>query len=362
LKVPPVDLVRQNSPFAREFHEILNEILSDGRFVLDGRLERFEGEFARYVGVKHALGVNSGTDALVLSLRALGVGRGDEVITTPFTFYATVEAILLVGAKPVFADIEPETFNLNPEAVADAMGGSTKVILPVHLYGQAAEVERMRYPGVAILEDAAQAAGATRHGARVGSLGDIAAFSFYPTKNLSALGDGGAITTDDPSLADGVRRLRIHCQVGKYEHADVGYNSRLDEIQAAFLSVKLRHLDSWNDRRRAIARRYSEALEDVVITPKVLEGNEHVFHQYTIRTDARDALKDFLIGRGIGVSVFYPVPLHLQKPLREFGYRRGEFPEAERASREVLSLPIYPELEDWQIDYVIESVRRFFGQ
>ena len=363
MKVPPVNLVRQNGAFKEEYEKALKEILADGKFVLGPRLRAFEEEFAKYVGVSYALGVNSGTDALVLGLRALGVGKGDEVITTPFTFYATVEAILLVGARPVFADIDPRTFNLNPEAVKDALNGRTKAILPVHLYGQAARVEEMRFPGVALLEDAAQASGAERKGKKVGSLGDAAAFSFYPTKNLSALGDGGAITTDDPEVAGRVRRLRIHCQGEKYVHEGVGYNSRLDEIQAAFLRVKLRHLDRWNRRRREIARIYTEALKDLVITPHVEEGNTHVFHQYTVRTEDRDGLKDYLLSRGIGVSVFYPVPLHLQRVLREeFGYREGQFPEAERAAKEVLSLPIYPEMEDWQVEYVVESVRRYFGR
>ncbi len=363
MKVPPVNLVGQNAPFEEEFVEALREILSDGRFVLGPRLRAFEEEFARYVGVAHALGVNSGTDALVLALRALGVGKGDEVVTTPFTFYATVEAILLVGAKPVFADIDSRTFNLNPEAVREAITERTKVILPVHLYGQAARVEEMRFPGVALLEDAAQSVGAERKGKKVGSLGDAAAFSFYPTKNLSALGDGGAITTNDPDVADRVRRLRVHCQSDRYVHDGVGYNSRLDEIQAALLRVKLQHLEEWNGRRRGIARTYTEALKEVVITPHVDEGNVHVFHQYTIRTEDRDGLRDYLLSRGVGVSVFYPVPIHLQRVLREeFGYREGQFPEAERAAKEVLSLPIYPEMEDWQVEYVIESVKGYFGR
>ncbi len=363
MKVPPVNLVKQNEAFREEFEAALREILSDAHFVLGPRLRKFEEEFARYLGVGYAIGVNSGTDALVLSLRAIGVGRGDEVITTPFSFYATVEAILLVGAKPVFADIDPRTFNLNPEAVREAITPRTKAILPVHLFGQAAEVERMGFPNVRVVEDAAQAAGAERFGRKVGSLGDVAAFSFYPTKNLSALGDGGAITTGDREVAERVRRLRVHCQTGKYVHEGVGYNSRLDEIQAAFLSVKLKHLDRWNARRREIANLYTEALKDTVITPYVAEGNLHVFHQYTVRVEDRDGLRDFLLKRGVGVSVFYPVPLHLQRVLREeFGYREGQFPEAERAAREVLSLPIYPEMEDWQVEYVIESVKRYYGK
>ncbi len=363
MKVPPVDLVKQNSRFWEEFKRVLAEVLSDGRFVLGPRLKGFEEEFARYIGVPHALGVGSGTDALVLSLRALGVGPGDEVITTPFTFYATVEAVMLVGAKPVFADIDPLTFNLNAEAVRDALSERTKVVLPVHLYGQAAEVENMRFDGIPLLEDAAQAVGAVRKGQKVGALGDAAAFSFYPTKNLSALGDGGMITTKSGEIAQRVERLRVHCQREKYIHDDVGYNSRLDDLQAAFLSLKLRLLDSWNERRRRIAETYTEALKDVVITPSVGEGNIHVFHQYTVRTDERDRLREHLIKNGIGVSVFYPLPLHLQKVLMErYGYRRGQFPEAERASEEVLSLPIYPEMEEWQIEYVIEKVREFFGR
>lgn len=363
MKVPPVNLVKQNALFREEFERTLKEILSDGHFVLGPRLKRFEEEFSRYIGVNYTVGVNSGTDALVLALRALGVGKGDEVITTPFSFYATVEAVLLVGARPVFADIDPDTFNLNPEAVGGAITRRTKVILPVHLYGQPARVEDMRYPGVKVLEDAAQAVGAERKGEKVGSLGDAAAFSFYPTKNLSALGDGGAITTDDPNIAERARKLRVHCQTDKYVHEDVGYNSRLDEIQAAFLTVKLRYLERWNARRREIASVYTRELGGVVKVPHVEEGNVHVFHQYTIRAESRDDLADYLRRKGIGVSVFYPVPLHLQRVLKEeFGYREGQFPEAERAAKEVLSLPIYPEMEDWQVEYVVESVREYYGK
>ncbi len=363
MKVPPVNLVRQNAPFREEFERALREILSDGHFVLGPRLRKFEEEFSRYIGVNHTVGVNSGTDALVLSLRALSVGKGDEVITTPFSFYATVEAILLVGARPVFADIDPDTFNLNPEAVENAITPKTKAVLPVHLYGQPARVEEMRYPGVKVLEDAAQAVGAERKGKKVGSLGDAAAFSFYPTKNLSALGDAGAITTDDPHIAGRARRFRVHSQTDKYVHDDVGYNSRLDEIQAAFLTVKLRYLERWNARRREIASVYTRELKGIVKVPYVDEGNVHVFHQYTIRAEKRDDLADYLRRKGIGVSVFYPVPLHLQRVLKEeFGYREGQFPEAERAAKEVLSLPIYPEMEDWQVEYVIESIRGYYGK
>jgi len=363
LKVPPVNLIKQNARFKREFLGSLEELIESGQFVLGEELKRFEKEFATFLGVKHTLGVGSGTDALVLSLRALDVKRGDEVITTPFTFYATVEAIMLVGAKPIFADIDPETFNLLPEAVEEALTSKTKVILPVHLYGQAAKVEEMRFDGIAVLEDAAQAVGARRGERTVGSLGDVAAFSFYPTKNLSALGDGGAISTDSDILAERIKRLRIHCQSEKYVHEGIGYNSRLDSLQAAFLRIKLKYLKIWNEKRREIAQTYTEALRDLVQTPKELEGNYHVFHQYTIRTERRDELVEYLRQRGVAVSVFYPVPMHLQRPLRDrFGYRKGQFPEAERAAKEVLSLPIYPEMDNWQVEYVVESVRSFFGR
>jgi len=346
--------------FEEDFLKALSEIIRSGQFVLGKNVQSFEEESAKYLGVKYSLGVNSGTDALVISLRALGIGRGDKVVVPAFSFYATVEAVLLVGAEPIIVDINEDTFNIDPEAVR-ALNSNFKCIIPVHLFGQMAEVERLKFDGVFILEDAAQAFGASRFGKKAGSWGDISAFSFYPTKNLSALGDGGLIATNNEKLYEIAKALRVHGSFGdKYSNEMVGYNSRLDEIQAAFLLIKLKKLDEWNKKRNEIAKIYNEALKDLVKVPKVAEGNYHIYHQYTIRTDKRDELFEFLKKNGISASIYYPKPLHLQKPLLDLGYKLGQLPVSEKVSREVLSLPIYPEMKDSQINYVIEKVREFF--
>lgn len=360
LNVPPIDLVKQNLQFEEEFLKAFSEIIRSGQFVLGENLRKFEEESAKYLGVKYSLGVNSGTDALVISLRALGIGKGDKVVVPAFSFFATVESVLLVGAEPIIVDIREDTFNIDPEAVK-SLDGKFRCIIPVHLFGQMAEVERLKFEGVFILEDSAQAFGASRFGRKAGSWGDISAFSFYPTKNLSALGDGGLITTNNERFYEIAKALRIHGSFGdRYSNEMVGYNSRLDEIQASFLLIKLKKIDDWNKRRNEIAKIYDEALKDLVIIPKVLEGNYHIYHQYTIRTERRDELFEFLRKNGIYASIYYPKPLHLQKPLLDLGYKVGQFPISEKISREVLSLPIFPEMEDWQINYVIEKVREFF--
>ncbi len=361
--VPPINLRKQHEKLKEELLNSFKSLVESGNFILGDNVESFEKKAAEYLGVKFSLGVGSGTDALVISLRALGIGRGDKVITTTFSFFATVESVLLVGATPVLVDIDEETFNISVEGVRSALREDVKCILVVHLFGQMAEVESLKYEGVHLVEDAAQAFGARRRGFKAGSFGDVAAFSFYPTKNLSALGDGGLITTNNERLYNIARALRVHGSFkDKYHHELIGYNSRLDELQAAFLLIKIKYVDEWNRKRNLIARIYNDALKDVVITPKVAKGNFHIFHQYTIRTDKRDELFEFLRRKGIGVNIYYPIPLHLQKPLMEMGYKQGQFPVVERVSREVLGLPIYPELEDWQINYVIESVREFFGK
>ncbi len=361
LLVPPVDLRKQNLQFKEEFLKALSEIIDSGVFVLGKNVEDFEDGVCEYLGVKYSLGVNSGTDALVISLRAMGIGKGDKVIVPAFSFFATVEAVLLVGAYPVIVDIDGETFNIDVNAVNSDVVSGVKCIIAVHLFGQMAELEKLKFNGVHLLEDAAQAFGASRFDKKAGNWGDMAAFSFYPTKNLSALGDGGLITTNNEKFYQISKALRVHGSFGdRYSNDMVGYNSRLDEIQAAFLLIKLKKIDEWNKRRNRIAKIYDEALKDYVITPKVLEGNYHIYHQYTIRTDKRDELFKFLRDKGIGVMIYYPKPLHLQKPLLDLGYKEGQLPVAERVCNEVLSLPIYPEMEDWQVEYVIDSILEFF--
>ncbi|NLE77074.1 MAG: DegT/DnrJ/EryC1/StrS family aminotransferase, partial [Chloroflexi bacterium] len=291
---------------------------------------------------------------------------GDEVITTPFTFVATANTISRAGARPVFVDIDPTTFNLDPARVEQAITARTRAIVPVHLYGQPAEMapllELAQARGLATVEDAAQAIGARYRGQPVGALGQIGCFSFYPTKNLGAYGDAGLVTTNDPGLAEGLDTLRRHGGRGNYYHERVGYNSRLDELQAAVLRVKLRHLPAWNERRRAIARRYSQALQAAPVgLPVEAAGTEHVYHQYTIRAPQRDKLRQALAAEGIGSMVYYPLPLHRQEMYRSLGLGLGSYPQAERAADEVLSLPIYAELADAQVDEVAQAICRFYG-
>ncbi len=353
---------RQWKALERELAEALLRVASSGRYILGPELEAFERELAQFVGPEHAVGVNSGTDALLLALKALGVGPGDEVIVPTFTFIATAEAVIHAGAKPVLADVDPETLNLSTETLQRALTPKTKAVIFVHLYGSTLGIEGVaelcRDKGLALLEDAAQAIGARSKLGKAGSIGRAAAFSFYPTKNLSAMGDGGAVTTSDPEAAERVRRLRDHGSQGKYNHLEPGYNSRLDAVQAAVLRVKLRHLEAWNARRREIARRYTEAFRGLLRTPPDDPGS--AWHQYTVQTPQRDALAEHLKKRGIGFAIHYPRPLHLQLALSFLGYKEGDFPNAERAAREVLSLPIFPELTDGEVEEVIEGVLSFF--
>ncbi len=360
--VPLLDLRRQWEELGEELEGALLRVARSGRFVMGPELESFERELAQFVGARYGVGVNSGTDALILALKALGVGPGDEVVIPAFTFFATAEAPLHLGASLRLADVDPETLNLSAETLERALSPKTKAVVFVHLYGSTKGIEDVRRlcqeKGLVLIEDAAQAIGARSAEGPAGSLGHAAAFSFYPTKNLSAMGDGGAITTNDPQVARRAKRLRDHGSEGKYNHVEVGYNSRLDEIQAAVLRVKLGRLERWNARRREIARRYSETLGDFVKIPPNDPG--HVYHQYTIRTPKRDALARHLKERGIGFAVHYPRPLHLQPALAHLGYKEGNFPNAERAAREVLSLPIFPELTDREVEEVIEGVVSFF--
>lgn len=346
-KIPILDLSHEIEFLWEELNAAFQRVLRSGQFVLGPEVEAFEQEVAQYLGVKHAVGLNSGTDALFIGLRALGIGPGDEVITTPFTFFATAEAISLVGATPIFVDIDPATFNLNPDLIKERITPRTKAILPVHLYGRPAEMEPILalagQHGLKVLEDCAQAFGATYRGKKVGTLGHAGAFSFFPSKNLGAYGDGGLLVTDDDQVAETARMLRAHGSRRKYFNETIGYNSRLDALQAAILRVKLPHVDAWNQARREAAQRYNRLLADAtgLLLPEVSEG--HVFHQYTVRVlkGRREQVQKALAGEGIGTMVYYPVPVHL---LPVYGLPKGVLPEAELACLEVLSLPLWPQM------------------
>lgn len=363
--VPFLEITRELDELRAPLLAAMERVLEGARFILGPEVSAFEEEAAQALKVKHAIGVNSGTDALVIALRALGVGPGDEVITSPFTFISTAEAISLVGATPVFADILPSTFNLDPAAVRTLVTERTKAILPVHLYGQTADMSSLKAiageHNLVVLADAAQAFGAVAGGMSAGALGHAATFSFYPTKNLGACGDGGLVTTNDDGVAERVRQLHGHGGVGRDTYVAVGYNSRLDELQAALLRVKLPHIQRWNDRRRELAARYDEALADLpgVRTPTVKEGVEHVYHQYTVRIadGRRDAVRDALTASGVASMVYYAKPLHL-RPV----YATGQsLPVAEQASAEVLSLPIAQTLRDDEQARVITVLRGAVG-
>jgi dTDP-4-amino-4,6-dideoxygalactose transaminase len=356
--IPVYDPLPEVEALWEELQAAALRVLRSGRYILGPEVEAFEEEVAAYLGVKHAIGVNSGTDALVIALRALGVGPGDEVITTPFTFFATAEAISLVGATPVFVDIDPRTFNINPELIPSAITPRTKAILPVHLYGLPAEMDPIleiaRSHGLKVLEDCAQAFGATYKGKKVGTLGDAGAFSFFPTKNLGGFGDGGLIATDSYKVAEKARMLRVHGSRRKYYNEAVGYNSRLDALQAALLRVKLPRVDTWNEARRQVALRYNELLSDIpgLVLPGVSPG--HVFHQYTVRIPGRrDEVQRALEAQGIGTMVYYPVPLHRLPVYAHIGL---SLPQAERASEEVLSLPMGPALDAENLSRVREAL------
>jgi dTDP-4-amino-4,6-dideoxygalactose transaminase len=347
--IPILDLVEQYDAISGEIEAAVSGVFRSGAFINGPNVTAFETAFASYLGSPWAVGLNSGTDALHLALRALDIGPGDEVITTPFTFVATTEAIGIVGATPVFVDIDPQTFNIDPEAFAAAITPRTKAVLPVHLYGGAAAIDRIveiaRPRGIAVIEDCAQCSGAELNGRKLGTFGDIGCFSFFPSKNLGAYGDGGMLVTDRAEIAERVRALRAHGGRVKYHHEELGVNSRLDEVQAAILRVKLPRLDGWNAARRRVAQRYVETLASLdVVCPIEPTGSTHVYHQFTIRVRERDAVKQALAEAGVQTMVYYPVPLHLQEVHANLGYREGAFPESERAAREALSLPMFPEL------------------
>lgn len=367
--VPLVDLSAQYAAIGPEIDAAIRSVVERAAFIMGPDVQAFETEFAAFCATRHAVGVASGTAALELTLRACQIGAGDEVITSAHTFIATAEAISATGARPVFADIDPVTYTLDPEAVAAAVTPATRAILPVHLYGQPAHMDRLLAIAarhhLVVVEDAAQAHGARWNGRPVGSLGHAACFSFYPGKNLGAYGDAGAVTTDDPQLAAQVALLRNHGRRSKYLHEIKGYGERLDTLQAAVLRAKLPHLPAWTAARQHLAARYSERLAplaEFLTLPGVDPAAEAVWHLYVVRTQPRDALLDSLQQSGIGAGIHYPTPLHLQPAYADLGYRRGDLPVTERVAESCLSLPLYPEMTEAQQDAVVAAIAAFFGQ
>jgi dTDP-4-amino-4,6-dideoxygalactose transaminase len=376
LPVPMLDFRREFAGIREEVLAAIASVCESQRFILGPEVERFEVAAAKACAVNHAIGCASGTDALWLAMAALGIGSGDTVLTTPFSFFASVSAVLRAGAKPVLADIDERTFNLSSDSVQQKLRtAKVAAVMPVHLYGQCADMTAFSKLAeeheVKLIEDAAQAFGATWNGVRAGALGDAAAFSFYPTKNLAAFGDAGLVTVNDPIVSEHARMLRAHGMRKRYYHDEVGWNSRLDTIQAAVLEVKLQYVDAGNARRRSLAANYVELFTaagvvgsttaDGVVLPFTDPRAGHVFHQYVIRVPKRDALREFLTGHGIGTEVYYPLPLHLQESLKDLGYKLGDFPFAERAAAEVLALPMYPDLREDEQQSVVEAIREFYA-
>ncbi len=392
MNIPLIDLKAQYKSISNELDKAAIDVLSSAAYIMGKNVTEFEKEFAEYIGVKHAISVGNGTDALVISLKALGIGPGDEVITSTFTYFASAECISAVGATPVFVDVEKDTFNIDPSKIEEKITSKTKAIIPVHIFGQSADMEPInkiaeKY-NLKVIEDACQAVGSKYKGKMIGTLGHMACFSFFPTKNLSCAGDGGMIVTDDDSIATIAAALRTHGsgETGqkafnllnntkeeveiskkgddtvynplKYYNYLIGFNSRLDAIQAALLRVKLPHLDSWNGRRREVASIYNEKLKDSnVVIPSVREENEMIYHQYVLQSDKRDEMLAVLKEKGIATGVYYPVPLHLQKVYKDLGYKEGDMPVAEYLSHRTFAIPVYPELNHEQIEYIVESIK-----
>jgi dTDP-4-amino-4,6-dideoxygalactose transaminase len=369
MRIPLLDLKPQHNALRNELLDAIGRVIDSQQFVLGPEVQRFEDDVAKYTHTKHAIGCASGSDALLLALMALNIGKDDEVITSPFTFFATGAAITRLGARPVFVDIDPSTYTLDVSLVESAISDRTRAIIPVHLYGQCADMRRLlaisEQHKVPLIEDAAQALGARDQVWEAGAAGLAGCFSFYPSKNLGAIGDAGAVVTDDATMSERLRRLRVHGQTSEYHHAEVGINSRLDGLQAAVLSVKLKYLDRWSEARRAKAARYSELLQAAnlafeVRPPTVRQGAVHIFHQYVIRVpDLRDRLMNHLSTVGVATRVYYPVPLHLLECFSFLGYRKGDFPEAEAAALETMALPCFPELTAHEQDYVVDAIKEF---
>jgi UDP-2-acetamido-2-deoxy-ribo-hexuluronate aminotransferase len=365
MKMPFLDLTRQYASIKTEIDDCIEQVVRSGVYIGGEQVRSFEGEIARYCGTEHAVSMSSGTDALLASLMAIGVGSNDEVITTPFTFISTAEVILFLGARPVFVDIEQDSYNIDPELIESNITERTKCIIPVHLFGQMADMPRIiriaQRHGLTVIEDAAQAIGASLNGSKAGSVGDAGCFSFFPSKNLGAFGDGGMVVTRDKEIARKVSLIKDHGSEKRYHHSLLGFNGRLDAIQAAILRVKLHHLEEWIDKRYENALFYNEKLSGCVTVPPMRKGSRHVFNQYSILTQRRDELVEYLVSRGVPTAIYYPIPLHLQEVFGYLGYKRGDFPVAEEVSRRIVSLPVFPELNDQERLHVVQTVLEFFN-
>lgn len=392
MNIPLIDLKAQYKSISEDLDRVTKEVLSSASYIMGKKVTEFEKEFAEYIGVKHAISVGNGTDALVIALKSLGIGAGDEVITTPFTFFATAETISAVGAIPVFVDVENDTFNIDPAKIEEKINEKTKAIIPVHIFGQSAKMDEIneiaKKHNLKVIEDACQAVGSKYKGKMIGNLGDVACFSFFPTKNLGCAGDGGMLVTNDDKVATIAKALRTHGsgengqkaynllnniteEVATVKNADdtvynplkyynylIGYNTRLDAIQAAILSVKLRHIDNWNAKRREISKIYDEKLKDTgLVTPFISEENEAVYHMYILQSENREAMLNKLKEKGVATGVYYPVPLHLQKVYKDLGYKEGDMPVSEYLSHRTFAIPVYPELTEAEINYIIESIK-----
>lgn len=370
MKVPMLDLSNQYLSLKEKIINRIDGVMAASSFILGENVKKLEEDIALYSNCNYGIGVGNGSDAIHIALQAAGIQEGDEVITTPFTFFATGGAIARANAKPVFVDIDPITFNIDYTKIEEAITARTKAIIPVHLYGQMADMEKImeianKY-NLIVVEDAAQAIGAEANGKKVGELGTVATYSFFPTKNLGAYGDGGMIVTNNSNIGEVSKVIRVHGSKPKYHHHVLGYNSRLDELQAAILNVKFPYLDEYSDARRLRAHYYTkklkENLPEYVQTPIEKEGYHHVFHQYTLRVDKRDELQSYLKENGIASMIYYPIPLHLQPVFQYLGYKEGDFPETEKATKEAISLPMWPELEKEQQDYVIGKIIEFYNK
>jgi dTDP-4-amino-4,6-dideoxygalactose transaminase len=366
MSVPFVDLRLQHRQLAGELQEVFMRVIENASFVLGPEVKAFEEAFAAYLGVRNCVAVNSGTAALQLTLLALGIGPGDEVITVPHTFIATAEAITATGARPVFVDVDPDSYTMNPDQVKKAVTAKTRALIPVHLYGQPADLDALgaiaERHGLAMIEDACQAHGAEYKGQKVGALARAGCFSFYPSKNLGCCGEGGAIVTNDSELTERARLLRDHGSAQKYEHEFPAYNYRMEGLQGGILALKLKYLDRWNDRRRLIAEHYRQSLADTpLILPREMPYARHVYHLFVVQCDERETLREHLSKRGTETGLHYPVPLHLQKAYRDLGHVKGDFPVAERVARRGLSLPIFAEMELAAADEVASAITEFFG-
>ena len=367
--IPLLDLKRQCAPIRREIDEAIKGVIDAQAFIMGNEVSKLEEAIAAYCGTKYAIGVSSGTDALALALKAVGIKQGDEVITVPFTFIATAEVISNMGARPVFVDIEPRTYNIDPSKIESKITSRTKAIMPVHLYGQCADMDPIneiaKRRNLRVIEDCAQALGATYNNKKAGSLSNVGCISFFPSKNLGCFGDGGIIVTDDSKIAEQVRLLRVHGSSKRYMHSIIGDNCRLDNLQASVLNVKLKYLDGWTSKKQKNAEFLNAAFKEIksITTPYVPSCNTHTYHQYTLRTDAslRDRIVKFLLDSGIETRVYYPIPLHMQECYKGLGYKPEDCPETKDASETVFSLPVFPELEKAELEYIVSRVKEFYS-